>query len=214
MDDPDDIAAALAGRLPGPGAQLRVAHPARELAVPAGVVPREAGVLLLLYRGGDGSLRFPLIERASGHAADKHRGQIALPGGKREPDDSSLTATALREAEEEVGVPRGGVRVLGQLSPLYIPVSNFRVTATVGFAERPPAFVAQESEVARILHARLDALSAEDVVRHRDVAVGGRLTLKRVPYFALAGATVWGATAMMLSEFRTVVRSERPAPER
>lgn len=208
MVHPDDIAAALARPLPGPAAQLHVAHPARELTVPAGVTPREAGVLLLLFPSADGQLHFPLIERTSRYAADKHRGQIALPGGKYEPEDESLIATALREAEEEIGVARASVRVLGQLSPLYIPVSNFRVMATVGFAERPTAYVPQEAEVARVLDASLAELFAEDAVRHRDVEVGGRLTLKRVPYFALAGEVVWGATAMMLSEFRTILRDD------
>ena len=206
MPLPEDLQARLARPLPGVDAQLRVAHPARRLDVPAGVTPRAAGVLVLLYVGADGGWRFPLIERTSDHAADRHRGQIGLPGGKYEPSDGDLTVTALREAEEEVGVPQPDVRVLGRLTPLYIPVSNFRVTATVGFAERRPTYRRQPSEVARILEAPLAELLDEGGVRHRDVALDGRMTLKRVPYFDLAGEVVWGATAMMLSELRTVLR--------
>ena len=202
---PDTLEARLALPLPGVDAQLLAAHPARQLTVPAGVTPREAGVLALLYRGRDGAWRFPLIERANRNARDRHRGQIGFPGGKYEDEDADLTATALREAEEEVGVPRADVRVLGRLTPLYIPVSNFRVTATVGFAERPPAYVRQETEVARVIEAPVAELLAGDAVRYRDVEVGERLTLHRVPYFALAGEVVWGATAMMLSELRTVL---------
>ena len=205
---PSQIVTALSRPLPGPDAHLLVSHPARQLGVPDGVTPREAGVLLLLYPDGYGALHFPLIERASRHAADRHRGQIALPGGKREPEDDSITATALREAEEEVGVVREDVRVLGQLSPLYIPVSNFLVTATVGFAERRPDFVPQEAEVARVIEASAAELFEERAVRHADMDVHGRLTLKQVPYFALAGERVWGATAMMLSEFRAALSVE------
>ena len=202
---PSQIATALARALPGPDAHLLVSHPARRHEPPAGVTPREAGVLLLLYPGADGALHFPLIERASDLKADRHRGQIALPGGKREPEDATIVETALRETEEEVGVPRTHIEVLGQLTPLYIPVSNFRVTAAVGFAERRPVFVRQETEVARIITGSLAELFAEDAVRHRDVAIDGRLTLKQVPYFSLGGEVVWGATAMMLSEFRAAL---------
>ena len=202
---PDDIARSLAGPLPGVDAQLRLAHRARRLAVPGGVVPREAGVLILLYPGTDGALAFPLIVRPARDARDKHAGQIALPGGRREPADADLAATALREAAEEVGADPAGVRLLGQLSPLYIPVSNFRVTATVGYAERAPRWRPQPSEVERIVHAPLAELLADDYLRHTDIALGGGVELRRVPYLPLSGEVVWGATAMMLGELRAAV---------
>ena len=210
MSLPKALATRLSQPLPGVDAHLLAAHPARRLTVPEGVTPREAGVLVLLYADGDGAWRFPLIERASHHQGDRHRGQIGLPGGKREDEDADLSATALREAEEEVGVPREEVRVLGRLTPLYIPVSNFRVTATVGFAERRPSYVRQETEVARVIEAAVAELLDEGAVRHRDVAIDGRLTLQQVPYYALGGEVVWGATAMMLSELRTVLRGLGP----
>lgn len=202
MLDPDDIVRALARPLPGVDAQLRLAHRARRLAVPEGATPREAGVLVLVYPGPDGAPHFPLIVRPPRDARDKHAGQIALPGGSREPEDATLEATALREAAEEVGAVPGEVRVLGRLSPLYIPVSNFRVTATVGYAGHAPAWRPQPSEVERIVHAPLSELLADDYLRHTDLALGGGVELRRVPYLPLAGEVVWGATAMMLSELR------------
>lgn len=202
MSDPDEIARLLASPLPGVDAQLRLAHRARRLEVPAGVTPREAGVLVLLYPGEDGVVRFPLIARPARDARDKHAGQIALPGGSREEADTTIEATALREAAEEVGAVVEEVRVLGQLSPLYIPVSNFRVTATVGFAERAPTWRPQPSEVERIVQAPLAELLVEDYLHHADIALGSGVELRRVPYLPLAGEVVWGATAMMLSELR------------
>ena len=199
------LADALAAPLPGVDAQLRLAHPARSLGVPAGKTPREAGVLVLLYPGEDARPHFPLIVRPARDARDEHAGQIALPGGSREPADADLAATALREAAEEVGAEPTELRVLGQLSPLYIPVSNFLVTATVASAERSPRWRPQPSEVSRIVHAPLAELLADDPVRYTEVALGTGVELRRVPYFPLVGEVVWGATAMILSELRGVM---------
>ena len=201
---PDALRHALARPLPGVEAQLQLAHPARSLAVPPGVVAREAGVLILLFPRA-GQLYFPLIQRPDRNAADRHRGQIALPGGKREPGDGSLVETALREAEEEVGVARASVEMIGQLSTLYIPVSNFAVTPAVGWVDREPAWRPQAEEVERVFDVPLARLAEADVVRHTQIALDSRVTLRDVPYFDLGGEIVWGATAMILSELRQVV---------
>ncbi len=199
------IRAALAQQpLPGVEAQLNLAHEGREVDVPAGTTAQEAGVLILLFPTADG-LYFPLIERTSHNPNDRHRGQIGLPGGKREAGDADLVATALREAEEEIGVPRGDVEVLGQLSPLYVSVSNFMIYPTVGYVDYVPTWVPQASEVARVIEAPLARLNAAGVVRHADVEIFGGLTLKQVPYFDIADEVVWGATSMVLSELRQVV---------
>lgn len=203
--DLDLLEDALAGDLPGVDAQLRLAHPARRLAPPGGAEPRQAGVLVLLYPGAEGQLHFPLIVRASHNPNDRHRGQISLPGGKREPGDRSLVDTALREAEEEVGADASAVRVIGQLSRLYIPVSNFSVQPVLGVTDRAPAWRRQETEVARVIDAPLARLLADDVVKHTEMPVGAGVRLRNVPYFDVGGEVVWGATAMILSELRTVV---------
>lgn len=166
--------------------------------------PREAGVLILLYLR-DGELHFPLIQRTSYNPNDRHRGQIGLPGGKREDSDADIVATALREAEEEIGVDRALIEVLGSLSPLPVPISNFLVYPTVGYIGAAPTWIRQESEVDRVIEAPLARLTAEGVLRRGDVQGPGGLTLKQVPYFDLAGEVVWGATSMMLSELRQVV---------
>lgn len=210
MADPDQIAKLLGGPLPGEAAQLQLAHRARRPEAPSGATPREAGVLVLLYPDAGGAIRFPLIVRSASDTRDKHAGQIALPGGRREREDTSIADTALREAAEEIGAVVEEVRVLGQLSPLYIPVSNFRVTATVGYAARAMAWRPQPSEVERIVHAPLAGLLADDYLRHTDMAPGAGAELLGVPYLPLAGEVVWGATAMMLSELRVALRGQRP----
>lgn len=204
--DPTVLAKALAQPLPGVEAQLHLAHPARSLSAPADVTPREAGVLVLVYPTANGT-HFPLIVRTSHNINDKHGGQISLPGGKREKSDVSIEATALREAEEEVGVDASKVTVLGRLSTLYIPVSNFNVYPTVGFIEEAPTWVPQVSEVAGIIEAPLDRLHDNDVVKHTEIPLGDKVKLRRVPYFDLQGKIVWGATAMILSELRQILRA-------
>lgn len=206
--DPASLARRLADEpLPGRDAQLSLAHPARTLAVADGVSPREAGVLILLYRRrADALLCFPLIERTAHNPNDRHGGQISFPGGSRDPGDADLRATALREAEEELGVDPATVQVLGTLSPLYIPVSNFRVTPTVGYTDVEPVWRAQASEVARVISAPVAGLRARGAVKRTEVMVGGgALRLQHVPYFDLSGEVVWGATAMILSELRALV---------
>ncbi len=201
----DSLRAALSERpLPGVEAQLSLAHVARKIEPFGDVAPREAGVLILLFPR-DGALYFPLIQRASHNVNDRHRGQIGLPGGRRETSDADSVATALREAEEEIGVDRTLVEVLGQLSPLPVPISNFLVYPTVGYIDAVPAWVRQESEVARVIEAPLARLNEDGAVRRGNVAGPEGLTLKQVPYFDLAGEVVWGATSMILSEFRQVL---------
>jgi len=114
---------------------------------------RPAAVLVLLYPGQEGDARIVLTERADrgGH----HSGEVSFPGGRAEPEDADLVATALREASEEVGLDAvaAGVRVLGTLSMQWIPVSNFTVTPVVAVAERRPAMTPQLTEVSAILEA-------------------------------------------------------------
>jgi 8-oxo-dGTP pyrophosphatase MutT (NUDIX family) len=187
----------LANPLPGAQAQDRLAP------LPRRQWPREfdqtrirpaAGLLLVFPRGGDAHI--VLTVRAE--TLERHGGQVSLPGGVIEPGESFAQA-ALREAQEEVGLPSDRVRVLGALTPLDIPVSGFRLHPVVAARETPPTFVAAHGEVARILEvpvaALLDPRSVVSTERHRmGVAM-------RVPAFQVSGAEIWGATAMVLAEF-------------
>jgi 8-oxo-dGTP pyrophosphatase MutT (NUDIX family) len=195
----DDIRAALRKPLPGLAAQLRLAPREASRVESLRAVPpaaaRAAGVLILLYPF-DGAWYFPLMKRVEDGLV--HGGQISLPGGSREAGES-LRETALREACEEIGAACSGIEVFGQLSALYIPPSNFLVTPTVGCAAARPDFHCDPREVAELIEVPLSTLFDRDTLRREPWALRG-VTVE-VPFYQIGPHKVWGATAMILSEF-------------
>lgn len=190
--------------LPGKAAHLKMSpQPVDqrrfEAVLPANI--RNSGVLVLFYPDGKGSF-FPLIKRPE--YPGFHSGQMAFPGGKMEETDENVIQTALREAEEEVGIDRRQVRVLGKLSDLYIPTSNFLVSPVLGFVEHRPEFVADSNEVSRIVQTDLDSLLSPAIRKQTVLEIGGNITLN-TPYFEIDGEVVWGATAMILGELIEVL---------
>jgi 8-oxo-dGTP pyrophosphatase MutT (NUDIX family) len=171
---------------------------------PADAVP--AAVLVLFHPGVDGEARVVLTERVDrgGH----HAGEVSLPGGKAEPGDADLEATAIRESEEEVGLDRraAGVRILGRLEPFSIPVSGYRVTPIVAVADRAPVLRPQPSEVARIVHAPIAGFlpSAAIVIVERTIR-GWPLRYGAYPVDDLL---VWGATARILGQLGAILGSD------
>jgi 8-oxo-dGTP pyrophosphatase MutT (NUDIX family) len=127
-----------------------------------------------------------------------------------EPSDPDIFFTALREAEEEIGIDASKVEVLGRLTDLYIPTSNFLVSPVVGFIQEKPRFVPEQREVARIIATEVISLFHPEVRKQTQLAVGGGMYLD-TPYFAVEEEVVWGATAMILSELIQVLdqKSER-----
>ncbi len=191
--------------LPGRAAQVKMApRVAREFEPAADA--RIACVLALLYPKND-NWNIVLIERmSSNNKNDRHSGQISFPGGQYEESDVLLARAALREAEEEVGVVSNDISVIGQLSNMYIPVSNFLVHPFVGYMDYAPAFVPQPSEVKDILEVSVPKLLDPSTIQSTDITISSGITLKNVPYYGLNGHIVWGATAMMLSEFLEVIK--------
>lgn len=191
--------------LPGRPAQYQMAHAVRQDTPPPPPNAREAGVLALLFpKAQDWYLT--LILRQNNNPNDRHGGQVSFPGGKREQADVDLRATALREAEEEVGVDRSNVQLLGALSELYIPVSNFRVQPYVGFMDHQPLFTPQPDEVQEVLEVPFRQFLDRGTRRKKDLQLYPQLTLRDVPYFDVHDQTVWGATAMMISELVAVLQ--------
>lgn len=191
--------------LPGQEAQFKMAHVARRAVIPTPLDARKAGVLALFYpKDQDWHLVF--IERDASNPNDRHGGQISFPGGKYEEADGTLANTALREAQEEVGINPKKIELLGPLTELYIPVSNFQVCPFVGFTSELPTFVAQTSEVKAILEVPFALLQQPEIIQTIDLQLTQNIILKGVPYFDLFGKVVWGATAMMLSELLEMMR--------
>ncbi len=190
----------LAQPLPGPTAHARLVstsyRPTR-LELTPNAQTRQSAVLLLLYPGPHG-LYLPLTQRHPYKGV--HGGQISLPGGRTEPTDRSPVETALRETHEEVGVAPDEVRVLGQLSPLYVPPSNFLIHPVVGVLPYRPDFVPEPFEVADIIEAPLTRLRDPGQLRETQLHLPDGLTI-HTPYFDVQQRVVWGATAMILSEF-------------
>lgn len=194
----------LEAPLPGLDIQMRMSPPirGREVVVPDNA--RKGGVLVFLYPH-EAEWHVSLMKRAEDGST--HGGQISFPGGTVEESDTDYVFTALREAEEEVGIPKDHAIVLGKLTELYIPPSNFMVYPTVAYMPHRPAFVADPKEVAAILEVPLTHLLDESIVEVKKVKMSGNTTLSfDVPTYNIQGHTIWGATAMMLCEFLEVVR--------
>ncbi|MCB0794997.1 MAG: CoA pyrophosphatase [Flavobacteriales bacterium] len=190
----------LQGPLPGHDRFMELGgyrRPDMEAALRREPNPRESAVLVTIYPKL-GVLHSMLILRPEYPGV--HSGQVAFPGGRREPEDPDLRATALREFDEEIGASMQRMEIIGGLSPVYIPPSRSLVTPFVAVAEGLGTMRPDPREVARVIEFPLHLLGASDVLRHgeRYVEVLGRKA--RVPYFDIQGEMVWGATAMMLAE--------------
>jgi 8-oxo-dGTP pyrophosphatase MutT (NUDIX family) len=193
--------------LPPPPAWLRPERlpdgvPFERPAPPADARP--AAALVLVYPGPDGEAHLVLTERVE-YGADHHSGEVSLPGGKSDPGDADTVATALREAEEEVGLDpdAAGVEVIGRLDALWIPPSNFLVTPIVAVAARRPAFVPDPREVAAILEAPVAAFLPDAEPRIIDPDPRGRPL--RYGAYMVEGRIVWGATAAILGQLGAVL---------
>jgi 8-oxo-dGTP pyrophosphatase MutT (NUDIX family) len=198
------LAERLSADLPGWKAQIKMAPLWRiqEMARNP-VFPTDAKVacVLALLHLQDGVWKIILMERTV-NPRDRHSGQVSFPGGRYEESDGDLVNVAIREAEEEIGVAAAHIRIAGQLTSLYIPVSNFLVHPFIGILDLDqPEFRLQTGEVEQLLMPPVHWLAHPDAIKTTDVTAGNGMPLKDVPYFDIEGRVVWGATAMILSEF-------------
>ena len=210
----DRIEAALRRPLPGRAAQICMAPVPRPLDPPTpDHRTRRAGVLLLLYAvEEEGELRLVLTRRTE--SVGDHKGQISLPGGAVDPGDLSTAHTALREACEEIGICGDDVRLLGELTPVYIEPSDFCMQPHVACLPHRPVFELQRDEVAELLEVPVSHFLGERNKAVEDWILHDRPM--RVPYFDVFGHKVWGATAMVLAEFAAVVSDAagpKPSPD-
>lgn len=164
---------------------------------------KRAGVLSLFYPSEDFETRLILILRKTYHGV--HSAQVGFPGGKLEPEDENIQDTALRETEEEVGVPRSAISVLKQLTEIYIPPSNFFVQPFLGITSQSPKFVPEEKEVEALIEVNLRDFMDDLNITTQTLSTSYAESIE-VPAFQLNGHIVWGATAMMLNEVRELLK--------
>jgi 8-oxo-dGTP pyrophosphatase MutT (NUDIX family) len=204
----EQIRTALRKPLPGPRAQATMAPRPRLLESPSGVESRKAGVLLLLYPLR-GDLHLPLTVRTP--RLEHHSGQVSLPGGGREEGDASLQETALREAQEEIGVNAKDLEIAGHLTPLYISTSRNTIYPFVACTPQRPDFRLDAREVAELLEVPLSLLLDPATRREEDWPRHGAIL--HVPFYAVGQHKIWGATAAVLAEFLALLaEGPRPTP--
>lgn len=167
--------------------------------------PKKSAVLILLFPENE-LIKTVFIERPVYEGV--HSGQVAFPGGKFEESDMDLKQTALRETFEEIGIRPDTINVIGKLTDLYINPSNFLVSPFIGYVSDIPDFIIDPREVQKIVTYNLFDLNNAAIRSEKEITFSGGFTLK-TPYYDIEGLTVWGATAMMISELNALVEESR-----
>ena len=194
----------LQGELPGALAQNKMSPSKRPTfgTFPKQTTTRESSVLILLYIKNN-EFYVPFIQRPKYHGA--HSAQVSLPGGKFEPQDKNLMDTALRETWEEIGVKPDKIQIVGNLTPIYIPNSNYNVTPYVAYLAECPTFTPDAFEVDYIIEASLSQLIAPETIQSFVKNINGHII--EAPFFNIDNCEIWGATAMIISELKELINN-------
>jgi 8-oxo-dGTP pyrophosphatase MutT (NUDIX family) len=197
-----ELKKALSANLPGLEAQSKLAPEFRNL-YPEKENKIHASILLLVFKNEINKLTTVLMKRPTyeGH----HSGQISFPGGKSEAIDTSHRETALRESYEELGIPPNKVEIIGQLTDLYIPISNFIVHPFIGYCAEKPVFKINKKEVNYLIFCTLQQMIKLNI---SFTSMSYKSNTYKVPYFDISNEMVWGATAMILSELIEILKNQ------
>lgn len=193
------LESALLLPLPGLESQMRMAPEGRR-ELKLGMNEKPASVMLLLFPE-EGNIRIVFIKRNDYDGM--HSGQISFPGGRAETYDKNMAQTALRETYEEIGITSKEIEIIGRLSTLHIPVSNFVVYPFVGYINKKPEFKPDPKEVKFVITANLSVFLEPSTLIKEEWELFGELI--KVPFFNVENQKIWGATAMILSEFIEVI---------
>ena len=165
--------------------------------------PKKAAVVALFYPDEALNTRLLLMLRKTYNGV--HSNQVGFPGGKLEKEDKDFRSAALRETHEEVGVAPDKIEIFKELSEVYIPPSNFMVRPFMGIARETPLFTPQEEEVETVIEALFSDVMDDGTTSYETLSTSYAKNID-VPVFKLNGYTVWGATAMMLNEVKTLFK--------
>ncbi|MDX2359776.1 MAG: CoA pyrophosphatase [Crocinitomicaceae bacterium] len=202
----EQFVAATSSGLPGEEAHstlMPINRPFTSSALQSNPEYRKSAVGILLYPTGE-TMNSVLIQRPDYKGV--HGNQVSFPGGKMDPDDNNLEYTARRECFEEVNLPLGIGTAIGTLSEVYIPVSKFLVQPYVLTLDETPDLSPDTYEVESIIHFNIFQLLDDSILKTTDIKLQQGFVRKNVPYFDINGHVVWGATAMMLAEFKAILK--------
>lgn len=192
------------GNLPGVDAQLKMSpnlrNPHFESQLPNDSTVNASVLILLFFK--EKALKTVLIKRPEYNGA--HSGQISFPGGKVEKNDQNIFHTALREANEEIGVNIDSIEIIGSLTTLYVPVSNICIHPIIGFTNESINYCINIKEVAEIIETNIDTLLDSRNIDKMSFTTNNFKII--APYYNVKNNKVWGATAMIISEFMEVIK--------
>ena len=205
----DFIRHKLNGELPGLSSHLKLAPDSRAEQIASYKESKrqakKSAVMILLFHENE-KLKVIFIRR--GMYVGIHAGQIAFPGGRFEDSDVTVENTAFREIEEEIGVTRDKIELLGQLTDIYVPPSNFLISIFVGYLSERPQYKPDEREVAEIIELDFENFLVENVISEKDFQVPSTTESVRALYYKLPNADLWGASAMVMTELIDVLNAE------
>jgi 8-oxo-dGTP pyrophosphatase MutT (NUDIX family) len=201
-----DLQLELSKELPGNSAHMEMISYSRssaEVIRKLQVTPKESAVLIMLYKENN-EWFFPLIKRNEYNGV--HSKQIGLPGGKFEKEDGNLEQTSIRETKEELGVDPRSIKIVGSLTEVYIPPSNFLVKPYIGILSDFKGFVPDQIEVNRVLTSSLNSLLRLPIKKTERYVKDGEFSAQ-VSSYIIDNEVVWGATGMILNEFKTIIKN-------
>lgn len=164
---------------------------------------KKSAVMILFFHEAD-KLKMIVIRRSS--YVGVHSGQIAFPGGRFEVEDIDVQTTALREIEEEIGISRDDIEIVGRLSDIYVPPSNFMISVFAGYLKEKPSYKMQEREVDEVIEIPVCEFFNPEVIKQKDFYVNSIKAASSAPYFDVSNAEIWGASAMVISELVDILK--------
>ena len=204
---PEKLKQKLNKPLPGLSSHLKMA-PASRVAEIRNIEiyyenARKSAVMLLLFQENNNT-KVIFIRRS--FYVGIHAGQIAFPGGRYEESDLTIENTALREIEEEIGIKGDKIEIIGRLSDIYVPPSNFLISIFVGYLKEKPIYNIDKREVDEVIEIDLDDFFRENVIQEKDFTVPPSDTTINALCYNVGNIHLWGASAMVMTEFLDILR--------